>query len=83
MPSAHSIGSDGIEYSNGACLNVMGSTHTATFTYGLSENSRAYDNALYESLTYADRLEFDRADIQDIYERFRPNVPQDYVEQKL
>ena len=83
MPSAHSIDSDGIEYNKGACLNTMGGTHTGTFTYGLNESSRPYDYALYESLTYADRLEFDRADIQDIYKRFRPNVPQDLVEQKL
>ena len=83
MPSAHSIDSDGIEYNKGACLNTMGGTHAGTFTYGLNASSRPYDNALYESLTYADRLEFDRADIQDIYKRFRPNVPQDLVEQKL
>lgn|GEM_PF-6321305 len=79
MPSARSIGTDG------ACLNTMGSTHThtGTFTYGLSDSTRAYDAALYESLTYEDRLEFDRADIQDIYERTRPNVSPELLEESL
>ncbi len=83
MPSASSISADGIDYNDGSCLNVMGKTHTGTFTYGLSENGRPYDNALYESLTYEDRLEFDRADIQDIYSRTRPNVPEDILKEKL
>lgn len=61
MPSAHSIeGNDGINRQYGACSNMMTDTHKDTFTYGMNSNSRPYDIALYESLSYEDRSKINR-----------------------
>ncbi len=84
MPSAHSIeGNDGINRQYGACSNVMTDTHKDTFTYGMNSSSRPYDMALYESLSYEDRLAFDQYDLQRVYAETRPNVDMNVVEGKL
>ena len=84
MPSSHSInGGEGITRDQGACSNMMTDTHKDTFTYGMNSNSRPYDTALYESLSYEDRLAFDQYDLQSVYGETRPNADMDIVESKL
>ena len=79
MPSAHSIlENEGMNPSYGACSNVMTDTHKNTFTYGMNN-----DMALYESLSYEDRLVFDQYDLQRVYAESRPNVDMDIVKSKL
>ena len=84
MPSAHSIlENEGMNPSYGACSNVMTDTHKNTFTYGMNNRTRRYDMALYESLSYEDRLVFDQYDLQRVYAESRPNVDMDIVKSKL
>lgn len=84
MPSAHSINAnDGISRQYGACSNVMTDTHKDTFTYGMNSSTRQYDMALYESLSYEDRLAFEQYDLQRVYAETRPNVDINVVESKL
>ena len=84
MPSAHSIlENEGMNPSYGACSNVMTDTHKNTFTYGMNNRMRRYDMALYESLSYEDRLVFDQYDLQRVYAESRPNVDMDIVKSKL
>ena len=84
MPSSYSInGGEGITRDQGACSNMMTDTHKDTFTYGMNSNSRPYDTALYESLSYEDRLAFDQYDLQSVYGETRPNADMDIVESKL
>lgn len=63
--------------------NVMTDTHKNTFTYGMNNRTRRYDMALYESLSYEDRLVFDQYDLQRVYAESRPNVDMDIVKSKL
>ncbi len=49
----------------------------------MNSNSRPYDTALYESLSYEERLAFDQYDLQSVYGETRPNADMDIVESKL
>ena len=84
MPAAESIQADGIAYGDGVCLNVREDTHRLTFTYGMGDSdSRAYDYALYNSLSYEDRLDFDQMNIREAYALQRPNVDPEKVNEAL
>jgi len=84
MPAAESIQADGIAYNDGVCLNVREDTHRLTFTYGMGDSdSRAYDYALYNSLSYEDRLDFDQMNIREAYALQRPNVDPEMVNEAL
>ena len=85
MPAANSLDkcSDGIAYKDGVCLNVREDTHRLKFTYGMSEKNRPYDTALYNSLNYKERLEFDYNNIRKAYELQRPNVSKENIEDAL
>jgi RHS repeat-associated protein len=83
MPSNHSIRTiEDILESDGACINVYKETHKNTFTYGMG-SVRAYDTALYEAMSYEERLRFDLSDLEDIYKRTRSNVDLEEVRIKL
>ena len=84
MPSAKSIESlDDMNSKTGACSFVEGNTHKNTFTYGMNNRTRPADVALYESLTYEDRLIFDQYDLMCNYAETRNNVDINIVEGKL
>lgn len=82
--AADSIQRNNIGYGDGTCLNVREDTHRLTFTYGMGNSgSRAYDYALYNSLSYEDRLIFDQKNIRDAYRIQRPNVDLAEVDKAL
>jgi len=64
---------EGINFKCGACANVKTKTHINTFTYGMNSSNRPYDMALYNSLTYEDRIKFDHYDLKSIYAETRKN----------
>lgn len=84
MPSNASINkNERIERDYGASSDILTDTHKNTFTYGMGKGKRPYDKALYESLTYEDRIKFDHYDLLMVYAETRPNVDLDVVEYKL
>ena len=72
-----------MEGNYGASSDILTDTHKNTFTYGMGKGKRPYDKALYESLTYEDRIKFDHYDLLMIYAETRPNVDLDVVEYRL
>ncbi len=55
-------------------------THTYTFTYGMgNSDSRVYDYALYNRLTYGEQVDFDIKNIEDAYAMHRTKVNADDV----
>lgn len=84
MPSAHSIVNlDGISKGEGACSCVMTETHYNTFTCGMGTGKRPDDVALYEALSYEDRVLFDQYDLMENYKETRQYVDMDEVELRL
>ena len=74
MPRANSLKK--IPYRSGSSLNITAGTHKYTFTFGRMTKQA---EALYEALTYENRLRFDQDDIADIYSKTRPNVSTEQV----
>ena len=84
MPAADSIQNDGIGYKEGICTNTKTSTHYLTFTYGMGDSeARAYDYALYNALSYEERLDFDIENLRWAYGTERVNVDMDVVNDAL
>ena len=82
MPAANTLPTS-IPYEEGACGNVPPKIHDQTFTNGLNESNRPYDYALYNSLTYEDRLAFDNKNLKDLYAKMKPGADQDEIAKRI
>lgn len=69
-PAANNLPTS-IPYQEGACVNVPTKIHDQTFTNGLNQSNRPYDYALYNSLTYEDKLVFDNKNLKDLYGKMK------------